>query len=167
MWKKIGSPEQLKPIPKIQAFGENNFVDAVGYIELLLNISNLAKWDYLYYQRQLYTNIRSKKYKEIKCRCKWNCIKSDGLSNAYLQIELDKESKPFTTISTTFRFFRYFKMPFGISNAPAIFQSLSNEIVAWIPHTAVFLDLEKILRNIWEISYKNFVMHYQDFQSRL
>lgn len=61
-------------------------------------------------------------------------------SDAFLQVELEEDSKMLTTISTPFGFFKYCRMPFGISNAPAIFQGISDQIVAGIPHTAVFLD---------------------------
>ena len=61
-------------------------------------------------------------------------------SDAYLQVELDDESKPLTTISTPFGFYQYLRMPFGISNAPAIFQKISDQIVAGIPYCAAYLD---------------------------
>lgn len=43
-------------------------------------------------------------------------------SDAYLQVELDEDTKALTTISTPFGFFRYLRMPFGIANALAIVQ---------------------------------------------
>lgn len=80
-------------------------------------------------------------------------------SDAYLQVELEDSSKPLTTISTPFGFFQYRRMPFGISNAPAIFQSISDQIISGIPHSAVFLDdiivsgrnMEEHMNNLKEI----------------
>lgn len=90
-------------------------------------------------------------------------------SDAYLQVELDESSKSLTTISTPFGFFRYKRMPFGISSAPAIFQKITDQIVAGIPYCAAYLDdiivsgrnteehvlnLTKILERIKEFGFK-------------
>lgn len=44
------------------------------------------------------------------------------LANAYQQLVLDEESKPLVTISTHLGLYRYNRLPFGVSSAPAIFQ---------------------------------------------
>lgn len=44
------------------------------------------------------------------------------LSQAYQQLELDEESKKYTTINTNNGLFQYNRLPFGISSAPGIFQ---------------------------------------------
>lgn len=44
------------------------------------------------------------------------------LANAYQQLDLDEESKPFVTISTHLGLYRYNRLLFGVSSAPAIFQ---------------------------------------------
>ena len=45
------------------------------------------------------------------------------LSHAYLQLQLEEESKEFVTISTHKGLFRYnLMLPFGVAAAPAIFQ---------------------------------------------
>ena len=44
------------------------------------------------------------------------------LSSAYQQVELDEESKKLLTVNTPWGLFRYNRLPFGVSVAPAIFQ---------------------------------------------
>lgn len=62
------------------------------------------------------------------------------LSDAYLQIELDEVSKQYVVINTPLGLFKYNRMPFGISNAPAIFQRIIDQVIAGIPHCAAYLD---------------------------
>ena len=46
------------------------------------------------------------------------------LSDAYLQVELDEESKELLVINTHKGLFRYNGLPFGVASAPAIFQKV-------------------------------------------
>ncbi len=62
------------------------------------------------------------------------------LSDAYLQIELDEDSKKLVVINTPMGLFRYNRMPFGISNAPAIFQRAIDQVIAGIPNSVAYLD---------------------------
>lgn len=62
------------------------------------------------------------------------------LSDAYLQIELDDQSKQLVVINTPLGLFRYNRMPFGIANAPAIFQRIIDQVIAGIPNCAAYLD---------------------------
>jgi transposase InsO family protein len=62
------------------------------------------------------------------------------LSDAYLQVDLDEESKHLVVINTPLGLFRYNRMPFGISNAPAIFQRLIDQVIAGIPNCIAYLD---------------------------
>ncbi|KAL5477909.1 hypothetical protein EMCRGX_G024764 [Ephydatia muelleri] len=55
------------------------------------------------------------------------------LSHAYLQLQLEEESKEFVTISTNKGFFRYNRLPFGVAAAPAIFQRTMEGILQDIP----------------------------------
>ena len=43
-----------------------------------------------------------------------------GLSHAYLQVQLDEASRDYMTINTHKGLFRYRRLPFGVSSAPAI-----------------------------------------------
>ena len=62
------------------------------------------------------------------------------LSDAYLQVELDEQSKNLVTINTPLGLFRYNRMPFGISNASAIFQRIIDQVIAGIPNFIAYFD---------------------------
>ena len=62
------------------------------------------------------------------------------LSDAYLQVDLDDDSKKLVVINTPLGLFRYNRMPFGISNAPAIFQRIIDQVIAGIPNCVAYLD---------------------------
>ncbi len=62
------------------------------------------------------------------------------LRHAYNQVCLHEKSRDATTINTHRGLFRYTRLPFGVSSAPGIFQSLINKIVKEIPHVCAYLD---------------------------
>ena len=62
------------------------------------------------------------------------------LANAYQQLDLDEESKPFVTISTHLGLYRYNRLPFEVSSAPAIFQRTMETLLRNIPNVLVYLD---------------------------
>ena len=62
------------------------------------------------------------------------------LAHAYQQIPLAKESKIFVVINTHKGLYRYNRLPFGISSAPAIFQRMMEGILQGIPHVTVYID---------------------------
>ena len=62
------------------------------------------------------------------------------LADAYLQVELDEDSKKLVAINTPYGLFRYNRLPFGVANAPSTFQALMDQILTGIPGTAVYLD---------------------------
>lgn len=62
------------------------------------------------------------------------------LTNAYLQLQLEEESKEYLTITTPFGYFRYQKLPFGVCAAPSIFQSVIDRIINGIPMSKTFID---------------------------
>ena len=62
------------------------------------------------------------------------------LSQAYLQLPLDEESKRFVVINTHKGLFRYTRLPFHISAAPGIFQRVMDNILQGIPGVMVYLD---------------------------
>jgi len=62
------------------------------------------------------------------------------LSDAYLQVELDEESKELVVINTPMGLYRYNRMPFGIANAPAIFQRIMDQVIPGIPNCIAYLD---------------------------
>ncbi|XP_036342130.1 uncharacterized protein K02A2.6-like [Rhagoletis pomonella] len=62
------------------------------------------------------------------------------LSDAYLQVNLTDEAKKFTVINTPFGLFQFQRMPFGMASVPGIFQRFMEEVIAGVPHCAVYLD---------------------------
>ena len=62
------------------------------------------------------------------------------LKNAYLQIELEEESKKFVTIKTSRGLFQYNRLPFGVSSSPAIFQRVIDNVLQRIPYVYAYLD---------------------------
>ncbi|XP_055906656.1 uncharacterized protein K02A2.6-like [Eupeodes corollae] len=61
------------------------------------------------------------------------------LSDAYLQIELDAESKKLVVINTPFGLYQYQRMPFGINSAPGEFQHVMEQILIGLP-VGIYLD---------------------------
>ena len=62
------------------------------------------------------------------------------LSHAYLQVELDPESRKYVTVNTHKGLYQYTRLPFGISSAPAIFQRVIESVLRGIPSVAIYLD---------------------------
>ena len=62
------------------------------------------------------------------------------LAHSYLQVPLEEGSKEYTTIATHKGLFRYNRSPFGIASAPAIFQSVMDNLLQGIPHACAYLD---------------------------
>ena len=62
------------------------------------------------------------------------------LLSAYLQMELEKESRNYVTINTHLGLYRYTRLPFGIASAPAIFQRSMDAILQGIPLVICYLD---------------------------
>ena len=56
------------------------------------------------------------------------------LAHAYQQLELDEELKTLVVINTHKGLFRYNRLPFGVSAAPAIFQNTMEGILLGIPN---------------------------------
>ena len=61
------------------------------------------------------------------------------LSQAYLQLPVDDDGKDLLIINTPKGLFRYNHLPYGVSVAPAIFQSVMDRILHNLP-VACYLD---------------------------
>uniref|UniRef100_A0A914WQW0 RNA-directed DNA polymerase n=1 Tax=Plectus sambesii TaxID=2011161 RepID=A0A914WQW0_9BILA len=61
-------------------------------------------------------------------------------SDAYLQMELDEESKKLVVINTHRGLFQYNRLPFGVSSGPAIFQQVMDKMLAGIQGIGAYLD---------------------------
>uniref|UniRef100_A0A1I7T584 Reverse transcriptase n=1 Tax=Caenorhabditis tropicalis TaxID=1561998 RepID=A0A1I7T584_9PELO len=62
------------------------------------------------------------------------------LAEAYLQIEVEEESKKMLTINTHLGLFYYNRMPFGVKTAPAIFQQVVDTMIAGLQGVAAYMD---------------------------
>lgn len=62
------------------------------------------------------------------------------LAQAYHQLELDPDSRQFTTISTHKGLYEYTRLPFGIHSAVSIFQRTMEAILADIPGCVLYID---------------------------
>ena len=51
------------------------------------------------------------------------------LSEVYLQIDLDDESKKFLVINTHKGLYRVNRLPYGVASAPAIFQQTMDQVL--------------------------------------
>ena len=62
------------------------------------------------------------------------------LSEAYLQVEVDDESKKVLVINTHKGLFKFNRLPFGIASAPSLFQKIMDEMLSGLEHTVCYLD---------------------------
>ncbi|PIO60823.1 integrase core domain protein [Teladorsagia circumcincta] len=62
------------------------------------------------------------------------------LADAYLQIEVEEDSKELLTINTHRGLFRYNRLPFGVKSAPGIFQQIIDSMIAGLDGVAAYLD---------------------------
>ena len=62
------------------------------------------------------------------------------MSQAYLQVTLEEESKQYVTINTHKGLFQYNRLPFGISSTPAIFQRCMENLLRGCKGVSVYLD---------------------------
>ena len=62
------------------------------------------------------------------------------LSNAFLQLPLDEDSKEYTTINTCAGLFRYNYLPFGLTASSGIFQAYMTKILNGIDNVIVYQD---------------------------
>ncbi|KAJ8356525.1 hypothetical protein SKAU_G00193190 [Synaphobranchus kaupii] len=62
------------------------------------------------------------------------------LSQAYLQMHVEEQSREMLTINTHKGLFRYCRLPFGITSAPALFQRAMDQILSGLPGVQCYLD---------------------------
>uniref|UniRef100_A0A5S6QL65 RNA-directed DNA polymerase n=1 Tax=Trichuris muris TaxID=70415 RepID=A0A5S6QL65_TRIMR len=61
-------------------------------------------------------------------------------ADAYLQVEVEDNSKELLTINTHLGFYRYNRLPFGVKSAPGIFQQIMDTMIAGLNGTVAYLD---------------------------
>ena len=62
------------------------------------------------------------------------------LSQAYLQVMLEEESRQYLTINTHRGLYQFLRMPFGVASAPAIFQKTMDQVLLGIPAVSCYID---------------------------
>ncbi|MGH0157174.1 UNVERIFIED_CONTAM: hypothetical protein FKN15_033151 [Acipenser sinensis] len=62
------------------------------------------------------------------------------LAEAYLQMEMEEDSKVFLTINTHKGLYRYNRLVFGVTSAPAIWQRAMDQVLQGVPGTQCYLD---------------------------
>ncbi|XP_064459074.1 uncharacterized protein K02A2.6-like [Ornithodoros turicata] len=62
------------------------------------------------------------------------------LTTAYQQLELHRDSRSLLTVNTHLGLFNFVRMPYGISSAPAIFQSVMDELLKGMKGVVSYLD---------------------------
>lgn len=73
------------------------------------------------------------------------------LTKGYYQVAVAEESKDLTTFTGPFRKFRFRKMPFGLTDAPAVFQQLMDQVLRPCSDCAAdYIDDMLVYSNSWE-----------------
>lgn len=62
------------------------------------------------------------------------------LSQAYSQLELDEDSEEYLTINTHLGLFQYSRLPYGVSSASAIFQSVIDQVLLGLKNVVCQID---------------------------
>ena len=76
------------------------------------------------------------------------------LSQAYLKLTLNEESRKFTTVNTSRGLYQFRRMPFGVALASAIFQRTIESVVRGVPHMVMRADdilVDWMMRKIYSM----------------
>ena len=87
------------------------------------------------------------------------------LRSGYHQIRLDPESVPLTAFRTKYGLFEFLVLPFGLTNAPATFMTLMNDVFRECLDKFTMVYLDDIL--IYSSTYKEHIDHIRQALSLL
>ena len=62
------------------------------------------------------------------------------LTSAYQQLRLEEDCQELTTINTHKGLYKYTRLPFGVSSAPAVFQQVMDTVLQGLPNVICYLD---------------------------
>ena len=87
------------------------------------------------------------------------------LKSGYWQIQMDDESRPKTAFITHMGLFEFNKMPFGLCNAPSIFQDLMNNVLQGLLFKFALAYLDDII--VYSRSFEEHLEHLDQVFERL
>ena len=70
----------------------------------------------------------------------WNCLSTMDLVDGFYQIPLAKEDQHKTAFSTPWGSFQWTVMPMGLTNAPSIFQGVTDTLLKNLEHSVGYID---------------------------
>ncbi|KAI4292771.1 hypothetical protein PAPHI01_2045 [Pancytospora philotis] len=79
-------------------------------------------------------------WEEVSSIPQSRCFSQIDLAMGYHQIMLHPDSRKFTSFVTSFGQYEYTRVPFGLTNAPRVFQRTIKSILEDLPFIRVFLD---------------------------
>ncbi|XP_068234180.1 uncharacterized protein [Palaemon carinicauda] len=71
------------------------------------------------------------------------------LLRGYYQVPLADNTKPLTAFTTPDGLYQYTVLPFGLKNAPAVFQRLMDQVISYMPGIRVYLDDIVVFSDTW------------------
>ncbi|XP_068225197.1 uncharacterized protein [Palaemon carinicauda] len=71
------------------------------------------------------------------------------LLRGYYQVPLADNTKPLTAFTTPDGLYQYTVLPFGLKNAPAVFQRLMDQVISNMPGIRVYLDDIVVFSDTW------------------
>ncbi|XP_029696863.1 uncharacterized protein K02A2.6-like [Takifugu rubripes] len=114
----------IVPVPK-----KNGGIRTCGNFKVTLNPVLAAEQYQLPLIEDLFAGlVGGKKFSKI------------DLNQAYLQMHVEEQSRKLLTINTHKGLFRYRRLPFGITSAPALFQRAMDQILTGLPGVQCYLD---------------------------
>jgi hypothetical protein len=88
------------------------------------------------------------------------------LKTGYWQVRLAPSAKPKTAFTCRYGHFQFRVMPFGLCNAPAVFQSMMNDILReYVDRFDIMVYLDDIV--IYSCSWKEHVIHVETVLCKL
>lgn len=85
------------------------------------------------------------------------------LSMGYHQIEINAEDRKYTSFTTQFGQYEYTRVPFGLTNAPRVFQRIIHQVLSGLSFVKTFLD--DIL--VFSKTREQHLRHLEDVLNRL
>ncbi|XP_054287580.1 uncharacterized protein K02A2.6-like [Macrosteles quadrilineatus] len=115
--------------PTVNVEKENGTIRICGDFRVTLNPNIITHTTLLPTFEELTNKVsRGKQYSVVDLR------------DAYLQMEVSEEDRKYLVISTHVGYYRYKRLPFGITSSPGIFQEYMEKLLEGIPQVGVLLD---------------------------